>query len=236
MKVADRLGPKGVGGWSRGSTSPTRGLHAPRSNCRYLRSQTTPEAETSKPRIFASTGESPIFPPSLAWVQIPRRGQDRSGSTEPTAGKRIASDAQGGAGVGSWKKRMPSCNRADTGSEFARRESEQTSRRCLAAKKCLKTILNGESRERRRLWSHVCAPPPSVRRSLMALTPVTRSALDIGQRAGRRKSAFEMLEPCAVKVARTVLRGPGGRQRPPGYSTAPHLQTYPQMRTYPEGA
>ena len=94
----------------------------------------TPEAETSKPRIFASNGESPIFPPPPVRVQIPRRGQDRSGSFEPTGGKRIVSDAQGGAGVGSWRKRMSSCNGADTGSGFARRESEQTSRRCLFAR------------------------------------------------------------------------------------------------------
>jgi hypothetical protein len=33
-------------------------------------------------------------------------------------------------------------------------------------------------------------------------------------------AAFEMLEPCAVKVARTVLRGVRGRQRPRAYSTA----------------
>ena len=157
MKVADRLGPKGDGSWSWGLTSPARSLRAPRSNCRYLRSHITPKAETSKPRISASNGESPIFPPALEWVQIPQRGQDRSGSFEPTVGKRIVSDAQGGAGVGSWSKRMPPCNGTDTGSEFARRESEQTSGRCLTARKCLKTVLKRESRETGASAQRLCA-------------------------------------------------------------------------------
>ena len=137
--------------------------------CAGTYGRVTPEAETRKPRIFASTGKNPIFPPPRSWVQSPTWGQGRSGLLEPTVGKQIVSDAQEGAGAGSWSKRMPSCNGTDTGSGFARRESEQTSRRCLVAKKCLKTISNRESRRRRRLRSHVCAPSPSVRRSLMAL-------------------------------------------------------------------
>ena len=31
-------------------------------------------------------------------------------------------------------------------------------------------------------------------------------------------AAFEVLEPCEGKLSRPVLRGLGGRQRPPGYS------------------
>ena len=33
------------------------------------------------------------------------------------------------------------------------------------------------------------------------------------------EAAFEVLEPCDGKLSRTVLRGLGGRQRPPGYLT-----------------
>ena len=102
-------------------SSSARGLYAPRSTCRYLRSLHTSEAETSKPCISA-VARRPIFPP-LSWARIVPAGD----------GKLIASDAHGGAGVGSWRKRMPACNGSDTGSEFARRESEQTSRRCLFA-------------------------------------------------------------------------------------------------------
>ena len=32
--------------------------------------------------------------------------------------------------------------------------------------------------------------------------------------------AFEVLEPCVWKLTCPVLRGLGGRQRPPGYLTA----------------
>jgi len=58
------LGQKGNVRRSWGLTSPTRGQELGRSTSGYLRSR-TPKAETSKPRIFASTGENPIFPPPL---------------------------------------------------------------------------------------------------------------------------------------------------------------------------
>ena len=38
------------------------------------------------------------------------------------------------SGTGCWKKQMLTCNELDTGSSFARRESEQTSNRCLFAR------------------------------------------------------------------------------------------------------
>jgi hypothetical protein len=168
---------KGNAGRSWGLTSSARGQKPGRPTCRCLRSR-TPEAETSKPRILASTGESPIFPPLFAVVWIPQQGQDRSGSPEPTGGKPIASDAHGGAGVGSWKKRMPCCNGADTGSEFARRESEQTSRRCLSAEKCPRTILNRERIGKRRFRSTVCAPSPSTMSEPDGSVRVPQSTLD----------------------------------------------------------
>ena len=187
----------------------------------------TPRAETSKPRILASTSESPIFPPRPLWVQTPGQGQDRSGSFELTEGKPIASDAQEGAGIGSWKKRMPACNRPDRGSSFAPPRSEQTSRRCLSAKKSIGTILNGECNGRRGFGRRLCSLSFDLSKP-DGLARVSQSTLDIdldlmsetGQprRAGQRELALEMLEPCAVKVARTVLRGVRGRQRPRAYS------------------
>ncbi len=125
-QMADRLEPNWYAGRRRRLTSLTRGHYASRSTCRCLRSR-TPEAETSKPRILAYHGESPTFPPrSFLYLNDYRMGQGRSGS-QPPGGKPIVSEAQGGAGVGPRSKRMPSCNGADTGSEFARRESELTS-------------------------------------------------------------------------------------------------------------
>ncbi len=182
----------GNAGRSWGLTSPARGQMLCRSISGCLRSQ-TPEVETSKPRIFAFPGESPIFAP-----QIPQRlnvrglGQGRSDSLMPTGGKPIASEAHGGAGVGSRRKRMPPCNGADTGSEFARRESEQTSKRCLSAKKCMGTILNRESNRRWRLRSNACAPSPSIKSEFDGPTRVSRSTFkwtrDGLERAGRCES------------------------------------------------
>ncbi len=207
------LGQKGNVRRSWGLSSPTRGQESGRSNSGYLRSR-TPEAETSKPRILASTGENPIFPPSLAWVQIPQWGQDRSGSFEPTVGKPIASEAHGGAGVGSTRKRMPPCNGADTGSEFARRESEQTSKRCLSAKKSTGTIVNRESNRRRRLRSTACAPAfdnvgarwPYASLAEYVHGPEMVSSVRVGE-----SRLIEGLEPCAGKLACPVLREVRGR-------------------------
>jgi len=46
-------------------------------------------------------------------------------------GKLIASDADGHAGNGSWRKRTPGCNDLDTGLNVTRHESVQTSGRSL---------------------------------------------------------------------------------------------------------
>jgi hypothetical protein len=46
-------------------------------------------------------------------------------------GRAVARPTDGAAGKGCRKKRKPRCNGADTGSRFARRESEQTSGRSL---------------------------------------------------------------------------------------------------------
>ncbi|TLM73390.1 hypothetical protein FDY93_19055 [Microbulbifer harenosus] len=62
-------------------------------------------------------------------------------------GKRAVRRADCGAGVGDWKKRMPRCNGADTGSNFARRESEQTSSWCLIAREAGEPILWGKAND-----------------------------------------------------------------------------------------
>ena len=118
LKWLTSCSQEGNAGRSRCLTSSTRGQDAgrpgrPRPNCRCLRLR-TPKVETSKPRIFASTGESPIFASQLRLLRA-EMGQCRSGSFEPNRGKLIVSKACGGAGVGSWRKRMPFCNGADTG-------------------------------------------------------------------------------------------------------------------------
>lgn len=220
LKWLISCGQNGNAGRSRGLTSSTRGQDAGRSNCRCLRLR-TPKAETSKSRIFASIGENPIFAPQLRFLRA-EMGQCRSGSFEPNRGKLTVSEAYGGAGVGSWRKRMPLCNGADTGSEFARRESEQTSKGCLIARKYMGTALNGESKGKWRLRSTICALHPSGVLKPGGSVRVTQSALTKSgyQHAGRREAAFEVLEPYVWKLTSTVLRGARGRQRPRVYSTA----------------
>lgn len=120
-----------------------------RSTCRCLRSH-TPEAERGNPVSPPGEGQSPIFPHRLR--RVGRDGQDRSGSppyprsslpslrpgsfrgVQPLPRQADRKGSRWSCGTGCWKKRMPPCNEADTGSEFARRESEQTSSRCLFAR------------------------------------------------------------------------------------------------------
>ena len=230
LKWLTSCSQEGNAGRSRGLTSSTRGQNAGRSNCRCLRLR-TPKVETSKPRIFASTGESPIFASQLRLLRA-EMGQCRSGSFEPNRGKLIVSKACGGAGVGSWRKRMPFCNGADTGSDIcrgrpARRESEQTSRGYLVARKYMGTVINEESKGKWRLRSTICALRPSGVSRQDGSVPVTQSVMfnSGNQHAGRREAAFKVLEPYAGKLARTVLRGARGRQRPRVYSTAAPCST-----------
>ena len=49
------------------------------------------------------------------------------------------------AGKGCWRKRRRRCNGVDTGSEFARRENEQTSSRCLVTRKPDKQLSYGKA-------------------------------------------------------------------------------------------
>ena len=230
-QMADRLGPNGYAGRRRRLTSPTRGQDASRSTCRCLRSR-TPEAETSKSRILAYHGESPIFPPrSILYLSDYRTGQGRSGSRAP-GGKPIVSEAQGGAGVGPRSKRMPSCNGPDTGSDIcrgrpARRESELTSFGGASLRKSTKNRLKqGKQWNVEASVDHMCTLSFDFDRSLAAAceSRKVRWTRLFSVRVGRMSPAFEVLEPYAGKLACTVLRGLGGRKRPPGYLTAAETQ------------
>ena len=246
-KVAVKLGPKGKGSRSRGLSSSTRGQCAPRSNCRYLRSLCTSEAETSKPRIFAFT-RRPYFPP--LWARIVPAGE----------GKPIVSDAHGGAGVGSWRKRMPPCNGADRGSEFALARKRADFQEVSLCKRVWRTGLTGKQQQVTMATPYVSASPLCMtdwrlqvriakavhgvsqmywRWSRQRHNGATRVVMryfrtcegsvvfsgagSVESKLGNRvvRSAFEMLEPCALKVSCTVLRGARGRQRPRVYLTAP---------------
>ena len=220
MKVADRLGPKGEAGGSRGLTSSARGPHASRSICRCLRSH-TPEAETSKPRTSPRMARARSFPPSRSRsIDAQKVARDRSGSFESRRGKLTASEAHGRAGVGSWKKRMPCCNGTDTGSEFARRESEQTSRRCLVVKKCKRFVLNRESNGRRRQKSTACAPSPpatepddSAQVSQSSLDPENMQERDPRRRVGANRPLRCLSRVLGNSHAR-FLEGCGGGNAP----------------------
>ena len=111
---------------------------------------------------------------------------------------------------------------------YTPRESGQTSDWCLVTRKfgklpqrgkaddggpiaCLSAdrALAGASSSRT-----IRVAAPSVYRKV-AVVSICRGAshLTVG--------TFEMLEPCEGKLSRTVLRGLGGQQWPPGYPTRP---------------
>ncbi len=78
----------------------------------------------------------------------------------PCKGRRTARRADGGAGLGCRKKRIPSCNGADTGLNVTRHESEPTSDRCLFARACGEHLKRGKQWETEVVRPPVCAPPP----------------------------------------------------------------------------
>ena len=59
-------------------------------------------------------------------------------------------------------------------------------------------------------------PPPETPPGISSTAGAAR-----GGRRGRSRQRWRMLEPYAGRPARTVLRGPGGQQCPPGYPTLP---------------
>lgn len=126
-----------------------------RSISRCLRSH-TPKAERGNPVFPPGISKSPIFPPLLPKLRAKGLGSFRLISERPIFSPskearvvparevetRQADCKEGprGCGKGSWKKRKPVCNGLDTGSEFARRESELTSRRCLFARSLVEPL------------------------------------------------------------------------------------------------
>jgi hypothetical protein len=63
-------------------------------------------------------------------------------------GQQAVKPANGGAGVGCRKKRMPPCNGADTGFKVTRRESEPTSDRWYVARKLGEPLMWGKANGR----------------------------------------------------------------------------------------
>lgn len=124
-------------------------LLSTRSISRCLRSH-TPEAERGNPVSSPGRGENlfvPLFPLKL---RVDRAGTCRFvpecriastsrevGAVSVTAahaGQANREEGPGRCGKGNWEKRRPVCNGSDTGSGFARRESELTSSRYLFAR------------------------------------------------------------------------------------------------------
>ena len=82
----------------------------------------------------------------------------------------------------------------------------------------MENTLNGESQESWRWFDHPAERPLLWRVQSLVPTMVVSQRLSccIGQPGSIKGSAFEVLEPYAGKLARTVLRGAGGAIRPPG--------------------
>ena len=195
-------------------------LQTTRSTCGCLRSH-TPKAELGNPVSPPGNSENPIFPPlpqvpcgraRIVPIHLNRLSRQADRKESPRRCR-----------TGCWKKRMPSCSGPDTGSEFARRESELTSSRCLSALNYVGPSSRGNGERKHRFRPVACAPPttPRIRSHngggpfvpwLTAVWESRRVCPEIPIRhAGRPLSAFEMLERSAVKVACCVLRGVGSR-------------------------
>ena len=115
----------------------------------------------------------------------------------------------GGAGLRCWKKRMPSCNGADTGSQFARPEREQTSGGCPFTRTLEDTTFREESSRTRPLGG-VCTSRPL--RGIVAACYYRKVDVEYNshQRVAPQGHIFGMLEPCDGKLSCRVLRGERG--------------------------
>ena len=110
--------------------------------------------------------------------------------------------------MGGRKKRRPPCNGADTGFNVTRHESEPTSDGCLSGRKYGEHLKREEQREVEVVRPPAGAAPPLVGPEPGAYMLVSQRLYRKGSRVDLR-SAFEVLEPYAGKLARTVLRGVG---------------------------
>ena len=79
------------------------------------------------------------------------------------------------------------------------------------SRESMENTLNGKSKERWRWFDHPPVQPLLWRvQSLVPTMLVSRRLFRKGQPGSIKGSAFEVLEPYAGKLARTVLRGAGG--------------------------
>jgi hypothetical protein len=125
-------------------------------------------------------------------------------------GRRTVRGADGGAGLGGRKKRTLSCNGADTGFNVTRHESEQTSDWCLFARAYGEHLKRGKQiGDGGGPTTRLCAPSSGWPELVSTMLVSQRMSSCRDNRVGLG-SAFEVLEPCAGKLACTVLRGAGG--------------------------
>jgi hypothetical protein len=186
-KRADRLGPKGAGV----GKGPER----------------QPFAIASTPRRIAGT-----YPREDLW----------SGTWKPRPVARTSGQVNRKgicwlSGTGCWRKRMPACNESDTGIVPGPKGS-----RLPAGAPTRESMENRRREGRRRTAVKAAGAPSTLEWSAVDWRPVSEEVwrLHVGiaeaVRQFRRdcwvgKPAFGVLEPCAGKLARRVLRGAGGR-------------------------
>jgi hypothetical protein len=105
--------------------------------------------------------------------------------------------------LGCRKKRMPSCNGADTGFNVTRHESEPTSDGCLFARAYGEHLKRGKPRELEVVRPPGGAPPPLASPELVPTMIVSQRLLGrTGQPGSIKGSAFEVLEPYAGRSSR----------------------------------
>ena len=128
---------------------------------------------------------------------------------------------------------MPCCNGADTGSKFARHENVQTSDRYFFARESVESLKKGK--QMTGIDNDLPVAPFSGKplkdcgcvsqrvsggnelerqKSSGGFSPVFIISSDNCNRVSLQGIAFEMLEPCALKDASTVLRGLGTGNSP----------------------
>jgi len=117
-------------------------------------------------------------------------------------GQQAAKPAHGGAGVGCRKKRMPFCNRTDTGFKVTRRESEPTSDRWYVARKLGEPLMWGKANGR--CFTGVCTSnivERHVQRLWVGIAKVARGLVVV--------VAAELL---TLDYNKSSLRGPQSRK------------------------
>src|ERR1051326_6667682 len=119
-------------------------------------------------------------------------------------GRLLVRAADGDAGKGRRSKRKPLCNGRDTGCKITRRETGQTSAWCLDAR----TPKEPTQKERQMAAESFSAGAPFPERASAEgkYRVVSRMFRHLASGSPSPRVAFEILEPSAVKAARSVLR------------------------------